>query len=246
MSVPVSASPATIGLGAFLTSLPNWVDVVAILPFYVDLFILLSGSSGGSDVKIMQILRIVRLSRIMRVLKFSKALSGVIVLGRTLVKSMSAMSLIVVISLIMCVFWASVLMATKDLGTFVPDPALVVPDGSGKPGGMYTRDDGSPSEFSNIFETFWWCFQTLTSEGYGVPWVPISWLGKCFAVCTALVGTIVLALPIAVVGARFDDEWARQAKVNKFAAVSCGWRPGGGTPGGCGNDVASPCDAAWR
>ena len=46
-------------------------------------------------------------------------------------------------------------------------------------------------------------------------------MGKIVAVIAALFGTIILALPIAVVGVTFDDEWVKQAKINKFAAESC-------------------------
>ena len=54
-------------------------------------------------------------------------------------------------------------------------------------------------------------------EGYGVPWAPVSPTGKIIAIFAALFGTIILALPIAVVGVTFDDEWVKQAKINKFA-----------------------------
>ena len=58
--------------------------------------------------------------------------------------------------------------------------------------------------------------QTLTSEGYGVPWAPVTEGGKVVAVIAALAGTVILALPIAVVGVTFDDEWVKQAKINKL------------------------------
>jgi hypothetical protein len=85
------------------------------------------------------------------------------------------------------------------------------------PLGQYIREDGTPSFFSDVFEAWWWCLQTLTSEGYGVPWAPVSPTGKIIAIFAALFGTIILALPIAVVGVTFDDEWVKQAKINKFA-----------------------------
>lgn len=65
------------------------------------------------------------------------------------------------------------------------------------------------------------CLQTLTSEGYGVPWAPITYPGQLVSMITALVGTIVLALPIAVVGLTFDEEWAKQAKASRFQSTSC-------------------------
>ena len=45
------------------------------------------------------------------------------------------------------------------------------------------------SRLAAMFEIWWWCLQTLTSEGYGVPWVPITDTGKVLAVAVALVGT---------------------------------------------------------
>ena len=128
-----------------------------------------------------------------------------------------------------CVLWASAIMVTPDTGgteNFLPigyspmqgpiTPAaateVVIP-----PLGQYIREDGTPSFFSDVFEAWWWCLQTLTSEGYGVPWAPVSPTGKIIAIFAALFGTIILALPIAVVGVTFDDEWVKQAKINKFA-----------------------------
>jgi len=75
--------------------------------------------------------------------------------------------------------------------------------------------------FAHVFEAWWWCLQTLTSLGYGTPWVPITIIGQFCAMATALIGTVVLALPIAVVGQNFDEEWNKQAKASQFQAVSC-------------------------
>ena len=51
--------------------------------------------------------------------------------------------------------------------------------------------------------------------------MPITDGGKIVAVIAALSGTVILALPIAVVGVTFDDEWVKQAKTNRFASESC-------------------------
>lgn len=68
-------SPATVGLRTFMLSLANWIDVIAIVPFYVDVVFIMAAAE--SDLKVLAILRIVRLTRILRVLKFSKSLRGV-------------------------------------------------------------------------------------------------------------------------------------------------------------------------
>lgn len=213
------ASPATVGLAAFCTSIANLIDLVAILPFYIDLILYaaLHGANDGGGANFLRVLRIIRLSRVIRVLKFSKSLSGVMVLFRTVAKSLPALALIAAFSIFMCILWASIMGVTGDVGKFQPDYAL---DPSGKQG-QYIREDGSVSYFSDMFEGWWWCLQTLTSLGYGVPWVSVTDFGKGVSIMAALAGTVVLALPIAVVGVTFDDEWVKQTKVNAFRAASC-------------------------
>ena len=126
--------------------------------------------------------------------------------------------------------WSSAIVITEDKGFFVPEPegyprldgASHRPPSAARPViGQYIREDGSTSYFADMIEAWWWCLQTLTSEGYGVPWAPVTEGGKVVSVIAALSGTIILALPIAVVGVTFDDEWVKQAKINKFAAESC-------------------------
>jgi len=208
------SSPATIGLGAFLSSVPNWIDVVAIVPFYIDIIVLLAapGAAAGGG-RVLAVLRIVRLTRVLRVLKFSKSLSGIVVLVRTVAQSGSAMALIATFTILNCVLWASLMMATPEVGKWE--------QGVNISGGEYLRVDGTNSPFARTMEGWWWCLQTLTSVGYGVPYAPMEELGKITSMITALVGTVVLALPIAVVGLTFDDEWNKQAKVNNFQSLSC-------------------------
>ena len=97
----LAASPATIGLNNFLCSAFNWIDVIAIAPFYVDVLLTVAQADTGGGLKSLAVLRIVRLARVLRVLKFSKSISWVMVLIRTVYKSLSAMVLIIAVSLIM-------------------------------------------------------------------------------------------------------------------------------------------------
>ena len=97
----LAASPATIGLNTFLCSAFNWIDVIAIAPFYVDVLLTVAQADTGGGLKSLAVLRIVRLARVLRVLKFSKSISWVMVLIRTVYKSLSAMVLIIAVSLIM-------------------------------------------------------------------------------------------------------------------------------------------------
>jgi len=219
------ASPATVGLRAFCSPFSaNMIDLLAIVPYYIEISFLVSSGSSGSGANALALLRIVRLTRVLRIVKKSKSLSGLLVLLRTLLKSFVAVLMIVTFAILTCIVCSSLMhtIATDEKGkwTAYPEPAVCEAPSGRCDRGMYRRDDKSTSYFANMGEVWWWCLQTLTSEGYGVPWVPISLLGKLIGVIAALLGTIVLALPIAVIGMHFDDEWSRNRKEQKFEAVS--------------------------
>ncbi|KAL1504178.1 hypothetical protein AB1Y20_010587 [Prymnesium parvum] len=214
------ASPATVGLRNFCLSPTNWIDLLAIVPFYIELVFLISSGSSGSGANALAVLRIVRLTRVLRVVKKSKSLSGLLVLLRTLMKSFVAVLMIVTFAVLACVVCSSLMYSTPEVGDWRAYENSPTDGGNPKGFGMYFREDSSESPFSNMGEIWWWCIQTLTSEGYGAPWVPITWPGKMVGVMAALLGTIVLALPIAVIGMHFDDEWSRNRKEQRFDAAS--------------------------
>jgi len=224
------ASPATIGLPAFLSPFStNMIDLLAIAPFWIELTFLVSSGSSGSGADALAVLRIVRLTRVLRVVKKSKSLSGLLVLLRTLVKSFVAVLMIVTFAILTCIVCSSLMFSTNEIGDYkkyvppsgsISDTVTGCDSPSGCDRGMFRREDNSPSYFANMGEIWWWCLQTLTSEGYGVPWVPISTFGKMIGVMAALMGTIVLALPIAVIGMHFDDEWSKNRKEQRFESAS--------------------------
>ena len=62
-----------------------------------------------------------------------------------------------------------------------------------------------PSPFQSIPQSFWWCIVTLTTVGYGDMY-PYSVEGKIVGVLTMLVGLIMLALPLSIIGTNFIEE----------------------------------------
>ena len=200
--------PVTIGLRAFIKSKANWIDLVAIVPFYVDVIVMFSSPDGANGARWLAVLRVVRLTRVLRVIKFSSSLSGIVVLVRSISSSGSAFGLIATFTVLNCVLCSSLMISTPEVGKYVQESE------------NYLREDGTPSPYAYILEVWWWCVQTVTTVGYGTP-APTTDLGKLTAMFTGMLGTVVLALPIAVVGLTFDDEWNKQAKSNSFSKVSC-------------------------
>ena len=77
--------------GRFVVAPLNILDLVAILPWYITAIVALFASNESSISKILGIVRIVRLTRILRVFKASKSMKLMLVLGRTLKRSTTAL-----------------------------------------------------------------------------------------------------------------------------------------------------------
>lgn len=60
------------------------------------------------------------------------------------------------------------------------------------------------SPFDSIPGCFWWCMVTMTTVGYGDMY-PTLWYGKFLAIIVMLIGMLVIALPITVIGSNFSQ-----------------------------------------
>jgi len=201
------AAPATVGLGKFWANLMNWIDLLAIMPFYLEhIMLAVVSGQGGADLGPFAVLRVIRLTRVVRVLKVSKSMRGPVILARTIAKSavpfLMLMSFVTIIA-ILC----SSLMLSFEKGVYI-DGTLGAHNNSYH---NYYRVDGETSSFASFWFVIWWCIQTLTSEGYGDGY-PITDAGKVIATFTAVCGMFLLALPITIIGANFDEEYERSQR----------------------------------
>lgn len=62
-----------------------------------------------------------------------------------------------------------------------------------------------PEVFGSIIQSFWWAVVTMTTVGYGDV-VPITELGKAISTVIMLIGVALVALPAAMLAARFSEE----------------------------------------
>ena len=85
--------------------------------------------------------------------------------------------------------------------------------------------DVQPEVFGTIPESMYWAIMTLTTVGYGDA-VPITGLGRAIAGVTAIVGLVMLALPVGIIASAFAREihrrdfvitWSMVARVPLFA-----------------------------
>ena len=73
---------------------------------------------------------------------------------------------------------------------------------------LWIRDiDGKVSPFQSIPDSFWWAIVTLCRvPGYSSEY-PVTILGKVTASIAALIGVLVIAFPVAVLGQNFKEQW---------------------------------------
>jgi len=173
----------------------NLLDLFAIAPWYLVL-IAQSGDTGSLG-GLFSVLRVVRLARVLRVFKVSRSFQSVTVLIKTVSRSSEAF-VILVISLSLTTYLLSALIYIVEQGKY--NHYLK----------NYIREDGLSAKFNSIPAGMYWCMTTFTTVGYGDEY-PITHLGKFIASLGMPIGLIVLALPITIIGANFDEE-AREMK----------------------------------
>ncbi len=85
-----------------------------------------------------------------------------------------------------------------------------------------------PDKFGTIPDAMWWAVITLATVGYGDV-VPITPLGKILASATALLGLVMIALPVGIVATSFSEvihrrqfvvTWGMIARVPLFADLT--------------------------
>jgi len=80
-------------------------------------------------------------------------------------------------------------------------------------GGMYLAEhESQPAAFGSIPRSMWWAAVTLTTVGYGDV-IPITSVGKLFAVFITLLGVGMAALPAGIIASGFTREIARRREL---------------------------------
>ncbi|CAJ0950219.1 unnamed protein product, partial [Mesorhabditis belari] len=174
----------------------NLVDLLAIVPFYLELLLTLC---GVDDKKLRDlrwaflVVRILRVLRVIRIIKLGRFSSGLQTFGLTLQRSQKQLQMMTIVLLTGVVFFSTMIyFLEKD-------------------------EDGTP--FTSIPAAYWWCIVTMTTVGYGDA-VPATTMGKIIASAAIMCGVLVLALPITIIVDNFikvaqDEQAQEQAKTDQ-------------------------------
>ncbi|XP_033887997.1 potassium voltage-gated channel subfamily A member 1 [Acipenser ruthenus] len=174
----------------FFKDIMNFIDIVAIIPYFITLGTELAEEEDGKEQKGEQatslaILRVIRLVRVFRIFKLSRHSKGLQILGQTLKASMRELGLLIFFLFIGVILFSSAV--------------------------YFAEAEEKESYFSSIPEAFWWAVVSMTTVGYGDMY-PVTIGGKIVGSLCAIAGVLTIALPVPVIVSNFNYFYHRETE----------------------------------
>lgn len=207
----------------FVGEVMNWIDFMAIAPFYISIF--------ADEFVDLRFLRVIRLVRILRTLKSAKHGSLGAVVADIVKSSLGALFIPVYFMILALVVFASMMYyieRTDEMRCTLGDGTVIENWDTGKDtlgnegctsdygcacAGTLTYHTYDGQEWTNeMYESIphscWWCIVTFTTVGYGDMY-PRTTMGRVLCVVTMYTGIFFLAMPLTIVGSSFANAWEK-------------------------------------
>ena len=193
----------------FLKGAMNIIDVLAILPYYLDLFMSAESAvpenglgqttiTPGSEVvpqeeepdnfaEIQKLMKVFSILKILRVIKIARHSTGIQSIAFTLKHSYKELGLLMLFLAMGVLIFSSL---------------------------CYFCEKDADTGFTSIPASFWWAIITMTTVGYG-DISPQTGPGMFVGTCCAISGVLVMALPIPIIVNNFAEFYNDQMKKEK-------------------------------
>ncbi|XP_063693935.1 potassium voltage-gated channel subfamily A member 2-like isoform X7 [Bolinopsis microptera] len=177
----------------FVKSVLNWLDFLAILPFFIMIITeyMISGDPNNPDAADgskgqFVALKVLRLMRVIRLLKLARHSDQLMIIVNVLKKSLNELSILVLLWMIGIVTFGSII--------YYADNNEEV-----------SEEDGEvQSELKSIMMGCWWAVVTMSTVGYG-DIVPKTGAGKVLGSVVVFLSMIFLALPMTIIVSKFSS-----------------------------------------
>ncbi|XP_063676722.1 potassium voltage-gated channel subfamily A member 1-like [Bolinopsis microptera] len=182
----IARAIVTLDQRQFIMDITTWFDILALLPYYLDLASV--QEEGHKEIQVLMILKIFRVARCLKIIRRSERLQIILkILGGCRWEL-----------LVMLFVWIVGALFAGSLG-YVTENGLSEM--------LYNKTN---PEFSSILESTWWAQVTMASIGYGDMY-PKYGPGKLMATIVIIGSTILTAIPMTFIVRRFSLEYEKVA-----------------------------------
>ncbi|KAI8497152.1 potassium channel [Branchiostoma belcheri] len=167
----------------------NIIDLLSIVPYFVDVTVMLTSRPDAQGHTLVHTLRVVRLARVFRILKVARHSRGMQVLGKTFKASWKELGLLLFFLLVGIVLFSSAI--------------------------YFVEYDLENSHFKSIPSAFWWAVITMVTVGYG-DMCPQSLGGKVVGGLCAVSGVLTVSLVMPVFVTNFNRYYYQDKNAQSF------------------------------